>query len=160
MKMKQERDSSNYSSNMIIRTLIILGIVAVLGVLFTVILYSSYVDYTRSRYVQDIIGYAELNTSVEIAAHSIGMNADIDSLKFGKTYPGGSGSRYFYINSTRSGTVHITATGEISRFLVIQKNDFAIRSNESERVDVEIDVPKGASLGKYYGVIQIEILKS
>ena len=152
---KKSRNIKNYRKIRVIllTAIYIFTIFAIASIGF--ILYNGYISLSQG----DIISFSEWNTSIIVTPHTIGLDADRDNLNFGKSYPGGGGYRYFDINTTEEGRVHIVVTGDMENFLTLSDNNFAINTNTGKRVYVILAVPEDTPLGTYNGTIQVFVLK-
>jgi hypothetical protein len=158
LKVKNTK-RKNWETDKNVRIILISLIVISIGILFGTVGYCIYKYNAHSKYQSRIVSVNYINTSVQIIPYGIGINADTDSLKFGKTFPGGGGSRHLILNSTKEALVKVTITGDMARFLTVDKNNFIIKPNVSDQVLFILEIPDDTPQGNYTGLIQVLFLK-
>ena len=132
------------------KLILILLLVFIIGAAITTTFYFNY----------KIIDYFIVNTSVKVADYPVaGLNADTDSLIFGKTYPGGGGTRYFDLQSKEHALVIIKVKGEMASFLTFSNNSFIIEPGEVRNIAAYLEIPKTAKPGNYSGKIHVYFLR-
>jgi len=149
----------NWKNSKSVRFALIIILLISIGVLFGAVGYTVYKWNGYSKYQSKIISVHYVNTSVQIVSSGIGMNGDTDSLKFGKVTSGSGGERALHLNSTQKAVVNVTITGDMARFLSVDKNEFIIESNTNDKILFRLEIPENAEIGNYTGVIQVVFLK-
>jgi hypothetical protein len=132
------------------RIIMILVMVISIGIFITTAIYSA----NKISEHKKIANYRIINTSVEISTTS-GLNGDRDGLKYGKTTPGGSGLRYLEFNTTEDVLVNIYISGDMSKFLSVDENNFIMQANTNKSLPVYLTVPLNTSYGFYEGKIKV-----
>ncbi|MGV8087425.1 MAG: hypothetical protein ACP5N1_07370 [Candidatus Woesearchaeota archaeon] len=158
MKKNSKKKQYNNSTSEIIRLTFMIIIICAIGILIGV---SSYTWYYSNKINHDskIISVYTVDTQVEITTYSGGLNGDTDALKFGKVPLGGSATRYLNIYSINESIVQIEVSGDIAKFLSVDKNDFIISKNSNDTVTFNIEAPNNAIIGNYSGIIKVTFLK-
>lgn len=156
---KSKKINTNWENNQNVRILLIIIIVVSLGIMFGTAGYSIHKNRENQKQQSRIISVNYVNTSIQVVSFGAGMNGDKDSLKFGKTMPGGGGERYLILNTTKDALVEIVIMGEMSNFLTVNKNDFLIKANTEDQVTFYLEIPEGTPPKNYTGTIQVTFLK-
>ena len=138
------------------RIILLLLIVVAFGVMFSTVSYSMYVQHNQA---EKILAVNTVETSVIVVTTGAGMDGNREILKFGKVPLGGGGTRYLNVTSVQDAIVSVRVTGNISKFLTVDENNFYITANSSEQMAVNVDVPQDASIGSYFGTIEVIFLK-
>jgi hypothetical protein len=142
-----------------VRIVLIALLVLSIGILLGVLSFTAYRIHNYNHYLNSIISYDEINASVIVTTGSVGLNGDTDSLKFGKVSVGGGGTRFLNINATETLKVKIYFSGDIAKFLSIEKNEYIIEKGPIEKVPINIDIPKDTQQGNYTGTVHVLLTK-
>jgi len=149
----------SWENNKNVRIILVVILILSIGILFGTIGYTMYKWSEHSKFQSGIIAVRYVDTSVQIVPYGVGINGDTDSLKFGKVPFGGGGERALYLNITQEAVVNITITGDMAKFMSVNKNEFIIQPNKRDEVVFYLDVPEGAVTGNYTGLIRVLFLK-
>jgi len=147
--------NENENINPTVRIVLIAVMVIAIGILIGAVSYTLNKMHQYRETADKLISYSIFNTTVEVTKNSVGLNADTDGLKYGKTTPGNGGTRFLDINTTQDAFVEIFLSGDMSAFLSVDENSFYMSAGESRRVPVYLDVPDDAVIGFYTGRIYI-----
>ena len=162
MKRKNAKNNPNKSKrhkNTVFRVAMLMIMIISIGILIGTISYTLNKLHEQKKIMQSLISYTAFNTSVEITSHTVGLNADTDGLKYGKNTPGGGGTRFLDINTSQDALVEVYLSGEMSKFLSIEDNQFYMHAGEFRRVPVNLDIPNETAYGKYNGRIYVLMFK-
>lgn len=99
-----------------------------------------------------------INLKVE---NVLGFYINETALMFGTIPPGGIGSKNITLYN-EIGTpefVHITATGNISKWVRVSDNNFFLFGKTTKILQVRVYVPEEAGFGEYDGNLEISIKK-
>jgi hypothetical protein len=149
--MKESKKESK-----VLRIVFIVIIVLSLGMMIGVM---SYTINKNSQLNSKVIAYRVINTSVEVKLGVMGLNGDKDALRFGRVAPGNGGSRFINISTKEKALVNIYITGEMAKFLIVDKNSFVMEPGTSLSVPFNIYIPDNATVGNYTGKVTIELLR-
>ncbi|MGM5487733.1 MAG: hypothetical protein ACQESG_02175 [Nanobdellota archaeon] len=122
-----------------------------LGVAVLVIL-ATYFGYTY-LYQADV---QTLDIHIRVDDY-LGMNTDTDRLWFGTISPGSHGKRYVNVTNPKDYPVVVdfSVKGDVSGWIRISDNGFALQPNGSKKLRVFAQVPKTASFGNYTGTLYV-----
>lgn len=151
--MKRINNKNNSSKNELIRISLILIIIFSIGILLGVSSYTWY--YTNKINNLNTISSYTVDAHVEVTEYNAGLNGDSDALKFGKVPLGASSTRFLNIYSINESIVKIEASGNISQFLSVDKNNFIIPKNSNDTITFNLDVPYDVAIGNYTGIIKV-----
>jgi hypothetical protein len=143
----------------VIRLILFIILILSIGVLLGSV---SYTINKMHQYKEDskrIISYSVFNSSVEITPGSVGLNGDRDGLKYGKTTAGGGGTRYVDVNTSEDALVQIFISGDMTKFLSVEENNFIMKAGEFRKIPINLEVPNDTSLGFYTGEVHILLLR-
>jgi len=156
-KRKTNRKKSQKSENIVVRIICIALIIISLGIMIGVI------GYTLNKNIQHhnkLIVSSVINTSIEAVNYPVmGLNADRNSLSYGKATIGNSGIRYINISTKEKAIVKIYISGEMINFVSVDKPEFIMEAGTNMKVPFYLDLPKNMTPGKYTGKIYIELLR-
>lgn len=100
--------------------------------------------------------FKTLDTSVTIELGKrpiIGINANTDSLAFGKVSPDSGVLRSVKINYTDDATVRVAVDGPFASWVNITPATFSLPAGQSQEVAFDLYVPAGAAEGSYNGTV-------
>jgi len=109
-----------------------------------------------------IIEKKEIYANV-IVGEKYGFDLNGTALTFGMITPGASSSSREIIltnNYKRDVLVEISSQGVIKDFLKISKNNFILKTNETDKIGFIVSVPLDCKFGSYDGEVTILIKKS
>ncbi len=96
----------------------------------------------------------ETSLTVESAKRSIiGLNADTDSLAFGKVSPSAGVRRSVVVNYTEDATVHIFMDSPFASWVSITPHDFNLSAGQSQEVNFNVNVPAYTPDASYTGTV-------
>ena len=99
--------------------------------------------------------YIHSNVTVKIGERSIvGLNTDIDSLKFGTVSPGALVTRSAYIHKSAGTTVKVSMEGLLFPWTNITPSHFIVNPDEKQKIVFELSVPKETKEGVYEGRVK------
>lgn len=104
-----------------------------------------------------------INTSLTIKSGDrkfVGMNADIDSLRFGKVSPEAIVRRTVKVEYDQAGEVLVSMESDFSSWTVIKPFQFEVAPQERKEVSFEVHPPKGARNAEMTGVVKFCFKKS
>lgn len=154
-KVKNKSNTYDNRENRTVRIILIGIIVLSLGIMIGMI---SFTLCTNNNHTEKIITYRILNTSVEVVNYNVmGLNGDIDAVKFGRITAGNRGKRFLNISTNVEAVVTIYLTGKMSNFISVQKNNFVLEQGTSELVPISLDIPSDTPPGNYSGEIHIQL---
>ncbi len=85
-----------------------------------------------------------------------GFNTNTDALYFGTVMPNGQSVRIINItNLGNDSLVSIKIQGELKKWVEISKNNFNLKTNETEPLQLKINIPKNAKFDNYSGELEI-----
>ena len=152
-----------YNREQKFKVILILAIVIVLSSALTVIYYS----YSQQKEYRQVLWEYNINASVRVSDTRVGMDGNTDALRFGIVPKGGGSDRSFTISLNDSNlkdrykyenlTVIITGSGNITRFMYFDKNNF-IMDNSTEKITASVSIPKSADIGIYEGQVHVMIM--
>ncbi len=152
---KQKKNNSSKKQNPI-RIVLMITMILFIGICIGV---TTYTLYKINNYEPKIMSVHTINTSVNIVSYGGGLNGDKDALKFGKVPLGASSTRYLIINNSKDSTVQIEITGEIAKFISVDKNNFVLQKDTTETIAFQLEVPDDINTGMYNGIVKITFLK-
>lgn len=152
---KSKRVIDAKPGNAITRIILMTIIIISLGILIGVI---SYTLYTVKDYNDKTITYNILNTSVEVVNYNImGLNGDKDAVRFGKITAGNRGVRYLNISTKEKAIVSIYVSGDMAKFISVDKNNFLVEENFNQLVPIKLKIPSDTPSGNYTGEIYVKL---
>ena len=91
--------------------------------------------------------------------YKIGFNLDSDAMHFGKMPSGGSSERFIVLknNRNRSVGIRIYGQGEISKYMLVEENEFFLGPGESRKIRFAVMAPNTITTNGVDGKIIIEI---
>jgi hypothetical protein len=131
--------------------------VVVLILLFVIIsTISTYIFY-KNFVIFDV---QETKMYLNVSNGTVGINVDTDALYFGKIPRGGIGTRNISLSNYDSNPhiIHIKLYGDFADWVYVSKNNFVIKPNSTEVVEVFVYVPNDAQIGNYTGTLRVEFL--
>ena len=155
MKSKVDSKKDKKQENKALRIIMLITIVIAIGILVGSVSYTIFKFQEYKKTSERIISYMEFNSSVEITAGSNGLNADRDGVKFGKTVPGGRGTRFLEINTSEDAFVQIFLSGDLAPYLSVENNSFYMKAGEFMNIPVYLDVPDNMVIGFYTGKVYV-----
>jgi hypothetical protein len=146
--MTKKKNIAKNKNNSYVRLIIVLvAIIIIISSLMCIVYY----DYL-------VLDYKEIYAEVEVATN-IGMSADTDALWFGKIMPNGKSTKKLYVSYPETVKVNIKVDGNISDFIIINKNNFILQENTTELLEFKAIAPEDAEYGKYNGTVQFYFLR-
>ena len=142
-----------------LRNILIALLILSVGILLGVASFTIYRVNLHKSYIEKVVGYKDIDTSVTVTSGSAGLNGDTDSLKFGKISQGSGGTRFVIINTTQDVIIEVYFSGDISRFLSVDRNKYIINGGSLEKVPINIDIPSDTTAGEYSGKVHIILLR-
>ena len=114
----------------------------------TLVTYSNWPACSRTEYLPSTI------TVLEGARKLIGVNADTDSLKFGKVSPGAEITRSVKINAAKDSEITVVMLGNFTSWVSITPAQFHLPSRNTQKINFDVIVPPNAPSGNYSGVVE------
>ncbi len=93
-----------------------------------------------------------VNASITVRAGSlryVGLNADTDSLKFGKVSPGSIARRSIQVQYERDALVTVLVNGTFASWFSINPTEFYLPGTQRREVTFDVAVPDTATDGNY-----------
>ena len=140
---KASKPSSNIKLYIVILAVIVCGIVLAFAYMINI------------RY-QSVL---KLDNTVIVDNGAKAINNTNLSLNFGTNNPGGIGYRWFNIESDYKSNIRIVVTGEMSKFLTFEDNNFIMQPYENRTIKTILTIPPGTPLGAYDGKVVVYFLK-
>jgi len=150
---------SKHSESGFLRKILIVALIISIGILIGVVSFTIYRIDIHKTYSDKVVEYHDIDASVIVTSGSVGLNGDTDSLKFGKISQGGGGTRFVTVNTTQNVSIEIYFSGDIAKFLSVEKNGYSIEKGIFEKVPINIDIPSNTPIGEYSGKVHIVLLR-
>lgn len=132
-------------NNLTVRQMLFLLIALIL--LSSSITFFIYTHYT-------LLGVFSLNYEFK-AAQNMGLNTDIDALRFGKIIPGNSGERKIDISNNYGFPIKLSSRieGQYAKAIVSEPKNIVVPQSENRTIIFTIALPEDIPLGTYNGTI-------
>ncbi|MDP3917424.1 MAG: hypothetical protein Q8Q42_04025 [Nanoarchaeota archaeon] len=101
---------------------------------------------------KNVVGYVEYDVDYNIGSVA-GFNLDSDAIHFGTVQYGVSAQRDIKINTDRDAVIRIYLYN--LEDIWVDKNNFLLLSNETETVELNLEVKENAEEGHYSGKLRI-----
>lgn len=158
--MKSKSNPKNHKpDNMTLRIIMLILMMISIGILIGTVSYTLVKVNENKQYENKVISYTEFNSSVEITRSSTGLNADRDGVKYGKTVPGGRGTRFININTSEYAFVQVFFAGDLAPYMSVENNSFYMDAGEFISLPVYLDVPDDAEIGFYTGKVYVMLTR-
>lgn len=97
-----------------------------------------------------------VNASISVQTGSllyVGLNADTDSLKFGKVSPGSMARRSIRAQYTQDALVKVLVDGNFASWFGITPVEFYLPATQRKEITFDVNVPENAVAGNYTATV-------